>query len=184
MIKEFNDSQPQVDYFREYTPDVVAALSNLGQTGGYYDANGHYARTQPFFGAFGVDGANQLTDRPPSQRFEGLQVANSRCPGARRAAGARRLGPVAGAGLQQPEHPARAMRRVATILVLMLVASAVTAVITTSSTGKAPTYRGPRDLRRRRVRGSRRGRAGRGGAGRVDPVARRCTKAPCHRARR
>ena len=26
MIKEFNDSQPQVDYFREYTPDVVAAL--------------------------------------------------------------------------------------------------------------------------------------------------------------
>ena len=62
MIKEFNDSQPQVDYFREYTPDVVAALSNLGQTGGYYDANGHYARTQPFFGAFGVNGANQLTD--------------------------------------------------------------------------------------------------------------------------
>jgi phospholipid/cholesterol/gamma-HCH transport system substrate-binding protein len=82
MIKEFNDSQPQVDYFREYTPDVVAALSDLGQTGGYYDANGHYARTQPFFGAFGVDGANQLTDRPPSQRFQGLQVANSRCPGA------------------------------------------------------------------------------------------------------
>ena len=82
MIKEFNDSQPQVDYFREYTPDVVAALSDLGQTGGYYDANGHYARTQPFFGAFGVDGANQLTDRPPSQRFEGLQVASSRCPGA------------------------------------------------------------------------------------------------------
>ncbi len=82
MIKEFNDSQPQVDYFREYTPDVVAALGDLGQTGGYFDANGHYARTQPFFGAFGVDAANQLTDRPPSQRFEGLQVANSRCPGA------------------------------------------------------------------------------------------------------
>jgi phospholipid/cholesterol/gamma-HCH transport system substrate-binding protein len=82
MIKEFNDSQPQVDYFRQYTPDVVAALSDLGQTGGYFDANGHYARTQPFFGAFGVNGANQLTDRPPSQRFQGLQVANSRCPGA------------------------------------------------------------------------------------------------------
>ena len=82
MIKEFNDSEPQVDYFREYTPDVVAALGDLGQTGGYFDANGHYARTQPFFGAFGVDAANQLTDRPPSQRFEGLHVANSRCPGA------------------------------------------------------------------------------------------------------
>ena len=82
MIKEFNDSQPQVDYFRQYTPDVVAALSSLGQTGAYFDANGHYARTQPFFGAFGLNGANQLTDRPPSQRFQGLQVANSRCPGA------------------------------------------------------------------------------------------------------
>ena len=116
MIKEFNDSQPQVDYFREYTPDVVAALTNLGQTGGYYDANGHYARTQPFFGAFGVNAANQLTDRPPSQRFQGLQVANSRCPGGGRAAGARRLVPVAGPGLQQPERPARPMRRLATIL--------------------------------------------------------------------
>jgi phospholipid/cholesterol/gamma-HCH transport system substrate-binding protein len=82
MIKEFNDSQPQVDYFREYTPDVVAALTNLGQIGGYFDANGHYARTQPFFGAFGVDGVNQLTSRFPSQRFQGLGVARTRCPGA------------------------------------------------------------------------------------------------------
>jgi phospholipid/cholesterol/gamma-HCH transport system substrate-binding protein len=81
MIKQFNDSQAQVDYFRQYTPDVVAALSDLGQIGGYYDANGHYVRTQPFFGAFGVDGANQLTSRPPSQRFQGLQVARTRCPG-------------------------------------------------------------------------------------------------------
>jgi phospholipid/cholesterol/gamma-HCH transport system substrate-binding protein len=81
MIKEFNDSQPQVDTFRQYTPDVVAALSDLGQAGGYYDANGHYARTQPFFGAFGVNGANQLTPRPPSERFEGLQTARTRCPG-------------------------------------------------------------------------------------------------------
>jgi phospholipid/cholesterol/gamma-HCH transport system substrate-binding protein len=81
MIKEFNDSQPQVDTFREYTPDVVAALTNLGQTGGYFDANGHYARTQPFFGAFGVDASNQLTDKPASERFAGLEVARSRCPG-------------------------------------------------------------------------------------------------------
>jgi phospholipid/cholesterol/gamma-HCH transport system substrate-binding protein len=81
QIKEFNDSQPQVDYFRQYTPDVVAALSDLGQIGGYYDANGHYARTQPFFGAFGVDSSNRLVPRPPSQRYDGLKVARSRCPG-------------------------------------------------------------------------------------------------------
>jgi len=81
MIKTMNDSQPQVDTFRQYTPDVVAALTNLGQIGGYYDANGHYSRTQPFFSAFGLDGANQLTATPPSQRFQGLSVARTRCPG-------------------------------------------------------------------------------------------------------
>jgi phospholipid/cholesterol/gamma-HCH transport system substrate-binding protein len=81
MIKEFNDSQQQVNTFRQYTPDVVAALSDLGQIGGYYDANGHYARTQPFFGAFGLNSANQLTSRPASQRFDGLQVVRTRCPG-------------------------------------------------------------------------------------------------------
>ena len=81
QIKQFNDSQPQVDYFREYTPDVVAALTNIGQIGGYFDANGHYARTQPFFGPFGLDGANQLTSRPDSLRLSGMSLAKTRCPG-------------------------------------------------------------------------------------------------------
>lgn len=81
LIKEMNDSQAQVDYFREFTPDVVAALSDIGQTGAYYDANGHYARTQPWFGAFAVNAAGQLTSRPASQRAQGLQVVRSRCPG-------------------------------------------------------------------------------------------------------
>lgn len=82
QIKEFNDSQAQVDYFREFTPDVVAALTNIGQIDATFDANGHYARTQPFFGAFGLNSANQLTDKPPSLRYEGLTVAKTRCPGA------------------------------------------------------------------------------------------------------
>jgi phospholipid/cholesterol/gamma-HCH transport system substrate-binding protein len=60
---------------------VVAALANLGQTGAYYDANGHYARTQPIFSAFGLDGSNQLTTKPPSGRYDGLQVVRRRCPG-------------------------------------------------------------------------------------------------------
>lgn len=81
MIAEMNDSQSQLDTFREYTPDVVAALTNLGQTGAYYDANGHYARTQPVFDAFALDGNNRLESKPPSQRYDGLQVVNGRCPG-------------------------------------------------------------------------------------------------------
>ncbi len=81
LIAAMNQSQNQVDYLREYAPDVVAALSDVGQVGAYYDANGHYARTQPFFNAFGVDGANQLTMRPASLRYEGLHVVHGRCPG-------------------------------------------------------------------------------------------------------
>jgi phospholipid/cholesterol/gamma-HCH transport system substrate-binding protein len=81
QIKSFNDSQAQLDTFRQYTPDVVAALTDLGQIGGYFDANGHYTRTQPWFGAFGLNGANELTDKPASLRFQGTTVARTRCPG-------------------------------------------------------------------------------------------------------
>ncbi len=81
MIAEMNDSQNQLDTFREYTPDFVAALTNLGQSSAYYDANGHYTRTQPVFNAFAVDGFNRLETKPPSQRYDGLQVVHGRCPG-------------------------------------------------------------------------------------------------------
>lgn len=81
LIAAMNQSQNQVDYLRMYTPEVVAALTNLGQVGAYYDANGHYARTQPFFNAFGVNGLNQLTMQPPSLRYQGLHVVKGRCPG-------------------------------------------------------------------------------------------------------
>jgi phospholipid/cholesterol/gamma-HCH transport system substrate-binding protein len=81
LIKELDDSQAQLDYLREFTPDVVGALTNFGQASGYYDANGHYSRFQPQFGAFGLNGANELTSKPPFLRYDGLQNVRSRCPG-------------------------------------------------------------------------------------------------------
>jgi phospholipid/cholesterol/gamma-HCH transport system substrate-binding protein len=81
LIKSMNDSQTQLDTLREYTPDVAAALTDVGQASAYYDANGHYVRVQPTFFAFGTDGQGQLTVRPPSERYQGLQVAHARCPG-------------------------------------------------------------------------------------------------------
>ena len=81
LIAQMNQSQQQLNYLREYAPDVVGALTNLGQTNGYYDANGHYARTLPYFNAFAVNGFNQLTPQPGSARYNGLQVVHGRCPG-------------------------------------------------------------------------------------------------------
>jgi len=81
LIRQMNQSQNQLDYLVDFAPDIVAALTNLGQIGGYYDANGHYARTQPFFAAFGLDSSNQLTSKPPSERGDGVQVVRTRCPG-------------------------------------------------------------------------------------------------------
>jgi phospholipid/cholesterol/gamma-HCH transport system substrate-binding protein len=82
LIRAMNASQAQLDYLREFTPDLVAALANLGQAAAYYDANGHYTRTQPVFGAFALDGTNQLQSQSPSLRYNGLHVVRSRCPGA------------------------------------------------------------------------------------------------------
>jgi phospholipid/cholesterol/gamma-HCH transport system substrate-binding protein len=81
LIQSMNDSQTQLDNLREYTPDVVAALADVGQASAYYDANGHYVRVQPTFFAFGTDSSGQLTAQPPADRYQGLQVARARCPG-------------------------------------------------------------------------------------------------------
>ncbi|MFZ0042396.1 MAG: MlaD family protein [Solirubrobacteraceae bacterium] len=82
LVHEFNASQAQLDYLREYAPDVVAALTNLGQVGAYYDANGHYVRTQPDTLPFTINSSNQLTMQFPSQRYQGLHAVHDRCPGA------------------------------------------------------------------------------------------------------
>jgi phospholipid/cholesterol/gamma-HCH transport system substrate-binding protein len=81
IIQQLNDSQNQIVALRQYTPDVVAALTNLGQAGAYYDANGHYVRTQPALFPFALDSSNELTMQFPSQRYDGLTAVRNRCPG-------------------------------------------------------------------------------------------------------
>jgi phospholipid/cholesterol/gamma-HCH transport system substrate-binding protein len=81
IIKQFNDSQAQVQYLRQYTPDVVAALANIGQASANYDANGHFVRSQPTLYPFTLDGQGQLTMQFPSKRYQGLQAVRNRCPG-------------------------------------------------------------------------------------------------------
>ena len=81
IIRQFNDSQAQVQYLRQYTPDIVAALANIGQASANYDANGHFVRSQPTLYPFTLDGQGQLTMQFPSKRYQGLQAVRNRCPG-------------------------------------------------------------------------------------------------------
>ena len=74
-------SSGQIQALRAYTPDIVAALANTGQLNGYYDANGHYGRSEPFYGAYGISGGT-LTNQSPANRYNGLTVVRTgRCPG-------------------------------------------------------------------------------------------------------
>jgi phospholipid/cholesterol/gamma-HCH transport system substrate-binding protein len=82
IVRSMNYSEPQIEGLREYAPDIVAALSDVGQASANYDANGHYSRTQPFFGAFSVNSSNQLVPlADQGQRYAGLSLAPNRCPG-------------------------------------------------------------------------------------------------------
>lgn len=87
-VQTVEDALPIVREARPYTPDVVGGLLNGfgGATGGYYDANGHYARIQPIFNAFSFTdnpAGGVLSPVPPANRFDGLQTGViRRCPGA------------------------------------------------------------------------------------------------------
>jgi phospholipid/cholesterol/gamma-HCH transport system substrate-binding protein len=79
--------QPVIDFLRPYSPDLVGWFRDFGQGAANYDANGHYARVMPFFGAFQFqqngDGTSTLNPVPPSQRLNGLDTGHlRRCPGA------------------------------------------------------------------------------------------------------
>ena len=46
-VKALQDSQPNLQFLRPYTPDLMAAVAHLNQVAGYYDADAHYLRVAP-----------------------------------------------------------------------------------------------------------------------------------------
>jgi phospholipid/cholesterol/gamma-HCH transport system substrate-binding protein len=75
--------QPQLNFARSYTPDLFAALGNLGAAGGTYDGNGHYVRASISAGnLFKYDGG-KLAPINRSEQFNGFTSTStpSRCPG-------------------------------------------------------------------------------------------------------
>jgi phospholipid/cholesterol/gamma-HCH transport system substrate-binding protein len=84
--RALREGLPLVDQLRPYMPDLVASWGNTGRALAPYDANGHYARILPQFGAFeevtGADGVTRMRAVAPEQRILGLEDGLlRRCPG-------------------------------------------------------------------------------------------------------
>jgi phospholipid/cholesterol/gamma-HCH transport system substrate-binding protein len=55
-VRAMQDSQPNLQFLRPYTPDLTAAVAHLNQVAGYYDADAHYLRVAPVgIGVFKAD---------------------------------------------------------------------------------------------------------------------------------
>ncbi len=86
-IQAMRKGQPVIDFLRPYSPDLVGWFRDFGQSAANYDANGHYARVMPIFGAFDYkdngDGTTELDPVSPAGRLQNLDRNHvRRCPGA------------------------------------------------------------------------------------------------------
>ncbi len=84
-IQAMQDAEPILQFARPYLPDVLGAISKLGQITAYYDANGHYARIQPAeLNLFHYNSGSQFLEPiPKAQQFDDLIFDQfKRCPGA------------------------------------------------------------------------------------------------------
>jgi phospholipid/cholesterol/gamma-HCH transport system substrate-binding protein len=82
-VTALNESVPVTAFFGPYAPDLAGTLRTFGQSGSYYDANGHYARITPLLPDFRLGENNTLTPASPQQALENLKSGQlRRCPGA------------------------------------------------------------------------------------------------------
>jgi phospholipid/cholesterol/gamma-HCH transport system substrate-binding protein len=84
ILRGLDSSQATLDFARPYMPDLLGAITKLGQATGYYDAAGHYARVQSAdLGLFRANtSSGELNPVPPEQQFDGLEFGLfQRCPG-------------------------------------------------------------------------------------------------------
>ena len=86
----------------------MAALTNLGQAGAYYDANGHYVRTQPALFAFTLNNANLRAMPVP---IPALSTGSTRSATAARGSAVRRPRPTVPRRPAGPRMRARARCR-------------------------------------------------------------------------
>jgi phospholipid/cholesterol/gamma-HCH transport system substrate-binding protein len=77
--------QPNLDFIRAYTPDLLNGFAKLGQVTAPYDGNGHYARASfSNLNLFKRNGGGVLEPIAPSEQYDALAAGNGvkrRCPG-------------------------------------------------------------------------------------------------------
>ena len=82
-VRSLEESLPITAMFGPYSPDLQGLIRNFGQSTGYYDANGHYARVTGLFPDFELGAENTLKPTNPTQVVQGLKTGQlRRCPGA------------------------------------------------------------------------------------------------------
>ncbi len=76
--------QPNLNFFRAYTPDLFNGFGKLGQAAGYYDGNGHYVRAATAVqNLFANEGGTlkPITKGEQYDAFGDSANARRRCPG-------------------------------------------------------------------------------------------------------
>ncbi len=82
-VRALEESVPITSLFGPYSPDLQGFLRAFGVVGGYYDANGNYARGGALFPAFLPNSEGVLKPAEPAQVIQGLKTGQlRRCPGA------------------------------------------------------------------------------------------------------
>ena len=83
VVQGEKESAPITNFFGPYSPDLVGALRTFGESGAYYDADGHYARVSPVFPSFSLGEGNTLKPTTPTAALAALKSGQlRRCPGA------------------------------------------------------------------------------------------------------
>ncbi len=76
--------QPNLNFFRAYTPDLFNGIGKIGQAAGYYDGNGHYLRAATAVQNLFKYNAGTLEAIPRSQQYDAFGPSapvHRRCPG-------------------------------------------------------------------------------------------------------
>lgn len=80
-VEAMQDGEEDLELLRPYMPDLMGAISTLGQVTAYYDADGHFARVLPVVNIFKYVAGN-LEPNTPAQKYDDLAFGIfERCPG-------------------------------------------------------------------------------------------------------